>query len=65
MGNYGWLLSSAPTYSDARGVWYTFSGHIVKNNADNTTAVRPSVYLIPGVQMKGSGTTSDPYVFAE
>ncbi|MBQ1813065.1 MAG: hypothetical protein II119_03885 [Bacilli bacterium] len=27
--------------------------------------VRPSVYLIPGVQMNGSGTTADPYIFTE
>ncbi len=40
-------------------------GNVEYSFSSSNANVYPSIYLISGVQMKGSGTTSDPYVFAE
>ncbi|MBQ1812680.1 MAG: hypothetical protein II119_01860, partial [Bacilli bacterium] len=65
MGSYGWTNSPAPYSSYAYRVLYAHSAYVFTNNATNALGVRPSVYLISDIQIKGSGTTSDPYVFAE
>ncbi|MBQ1812768.1 MAG: prepilin-type N-terminal cleavage/methylation domain-containing protein [Bacilli bacterium] len=65
----GWLddvgFTLTPSFSSATDVFYISVSSIGLTFASRVPNVRPSVYLIPGVQMKGSGTTSDPYVFAE
>ena len=65
MSNYGWTISPALPSSMAFSVWYATTSRSTHTHAKGTPGVRPSVYLISGVQMKGSGTTEDPYVFAE
>ena len=59
---YGWTVSPCTTYSKP---FHVYSNNISTANPYDTYSVRPSVYLISDIQMKGSGTTSDPYVFAE
>ena len=62
----GWTITPESTSSRADFVWITSGTNAISaTNACNTNNVRPSVYLVPDVQMKGSGTTADPYVFAK
>ncbi|MBQ6281962.1 MAG: hypothetical protein IJK66_00300, partial [Bacilli bacterium] len=66
LSSYGWTISPAPRTSTAVNVWAAYD--MYSSSAYATSAfhrIKPSVYLIPGVQMKGSGTTADPYIFAE
>ena len=65
MGSYGWTNSPAPYSGNAFYVWRALSALASVNYAYYAYGVRPSVYLISDIQIKGSGTTSDPYVFAE
>ena len=65
MANYGWTITPAPHSSSAYNVWGADSASVGSKHAISTIGVRPSVYLISDIQIKGSGTTSDPYVFAE
>ena len=62
MYNYGWTIS--PYSSNAVRAWYVSSRSVYYNTACNNSGVRPSVYLVSDVQIKGSGTTSDPFEFA-
>ena len=64
MGDYGWTISPQRDSSSAFYVWNADS-LMYGVEASVPCPVHPSVYLISGVQMKGSGTTADPYVFAE
>ena len=65
MSSYGWTNSPAPNSGGANVVWYAPGAFVRYFNAYSANGVRPSVYLISDIQIKGSGTTSDPYVFAE
>jgi type IV pilus assembly protein PilA len=63
MASYGWTLSSLSIFNDSvKRASSSFIGNDATSTKNN---VHPSVYLISGIQMKGSGTTADPYVFAE
>ena len=65
MKRYGWTITSDS--SDSTGwVWNAYDDRMYNYSPYlNGQPIKPSVYLIPGVQIKGSGTTADPYVFAE
>ena len=61
-----WTITPTFNSTDANYIWISTRGYM---NNDWTFVDRcgifPSVYLISDIQMKGSGTTSDPYVFAK
>ena len=66
----GWLapgLTLDALSSDAVSVIYTSSGGYTSADvaASSAYSINPSIYLIPGVSISGSGTTSDPYVFTK
>ena len=63
MAKYGWTIS--PNSSYACRVWYTYKSGVSYTAAWITGGVHPSVYLISGVQVKGTGTSGDPFIFAE
>ncbi|MBQ6283153.1 MAG: prepilin-type N-terminal cleavage/methylation domain-containing protein [Bacilli bacterium] len=64
MVNSGWTIT--PDGNTADYAFYVHSSNYIKSSYVYVDrAVKPSVYLIPDIQMKGSGTTADPYVFAE
>ena len=65
MENYGWTITSSDEYGFAYRALDIFNRGISYEYAYAGSSIHPSVYLIPGVQIKGSGTTADPYVFAE
>ena len=63
--SYNVTITPADLLAASYVVWITNSKKAeCTHGASNTNGVRPSVYLIPGIQIKGSGTTSDPYSFA-
>ncbi|MBQ6282997.1 MAG: hypothetical protein IJK66_05680 [Bacilli bacterium] len=61
----GWTITpaSSPSYSDYE--WDTRSNYMGNYTGNNAPCVCPAVYLLPDIQIKGSGTMSDPYVFAK
>ena len=65
MKDYGWTFTPDPAGLNGYAVWYVRTTSDVNYGpASARNHVRPSIYLIPGIQIKGSGTTSDPYSFA-
>ena len=63
MKSYGWTIS--PQYLNATYAWYASATTVPMDNVSSAKSVRPSLYLIQDIQIKGSGTSSDPYVFAK
>ena len=63
LASTGWTITSYPTAASA--TFYAGGSSTSGMSTYAKSNVKPSVYLISGIQMKGSGTTADPYVFAE
>ena len=63
MASYGWTISqSSSANHHARTARPSY---IYIDNTYATYEVHPSVYLVSKVQVKGTGTSGDPFVFAE
>ena len=76
MNGYGWTVTAI--FNKPASVWVngtiyfnhetgpTILGAVSKEAATIHAAdVHPSVYLVPGILIKGSGTTSNPYFFVK
>ena len=65
MTRYGWTITPAPSSGSSKNVWTASSNSIYNRTTSEAYDVHPSVYLISGIQVKGTGTSGDPFVFAE
>ena len=65
MASYGFTITPLPNSWSAYFTWNAYEHYVSYYYSYTTSPVHPSVYLIPDIQVKGTGTVGDPFIFAE
>ena len=64
-GNYQWTLTHCSGASDRIFLVYSSGRVSYAESKYKDTEVHPSVYLIPNIQITGTGSKDDPFVFTK